>query len=211
MKNQESLEQQLLQEKIAKLQKAREQQKKISEEDRIESFAEYSSKQLNGVSANNTKPELIEAETSMASTSNSSSSSNSLPPVYYNLHDDDKSRPKSTTQIIKRHLELEAVHKRSPVRLISNKTAPISIYGLKLPKSADEKRRQFRAHRNLKSAGDCGLTGSDMPKFFAGAAVDGALHRQLFELNHFSKVGRNDPRKQNRTEGENAISIVEVD
>lgn len=210
VKNQEILEQHLLQEKIVKLQKAREQQKKRSEEDKIESFAEYSKHLNNGISANNTKPEPMETE--IASSSNSSSSTNSLPPVYYNLHDDEQRRPKSATQIIKRHLELEAVHRKSPIRLISsNKTVPISIYGLKLPKSADEKRRRFKAQRNLKSAGDCGLIGSDMPQFFAGAAGDGALHRQLFELNHFSKVGKNGPKKGSRTERKNSISVVEVD
>lgn len=214
VKNQEILEQHLLQEKISKLQKAREQQRKISEEDKIESFAEYSSKQINGVAtANNITQQSIETENSINLVDDASSSSSSLPPVYYNLQEEETKRPKSATQIIKQHLELESVHRRSPIRLISNKTAPVSIYGLKLPKSADEKRRQFRAQRNLKSAGDFGLTGgNDMPTFFATAGGDGVLHRQLFELNHFSKVGRkDDTKKGERVEEKSAISIVEID
>lgn len=183
VKNQQILEQHLLQEKITNLQRAREQQKKLSDDDKIESYSEYA-KQLNGL--NNTLASV------------STNSSTDLPEaVYYNLHEEQQ-RPKSATQIIKKQLELESiVHKKSPIRLVSNKTVPISIYGLQLPKSADEKRRRFRNERNLKSAGDC-----DMPKFLAAAAGDGGLHRQLYELNHF-----NVKKEKNK----NAISVVEVD
>lgn len=189
MRNQEILEHHLLQEKIAKLRKAREEHKKISEEDKIESYAEYS-KHVNGLS----KQGALEADNSMISAASSSSSSDktesSVPVVYRNLRDEEERRPKSATEVIKQHLELErAAHKRTPIRLISNKTVPISIYGVQLPKSADEKRRQFKAQkRNLKSAGDSGLVKNEISDVLA--AGDGGLHQQLFELNHYGRVGK---------------------
>lgn len=195
VRNQQLLEHEILQEKIVKLQKAREQHKKISEEDKIESYSEYS-KNLNDNGV------ILLSSTSSTSTDKTE---NSIPAVHYNIRDEEERRTKSATQLIKKHLELEGTHVRTPIRLISNKTVPVNIYGLQLPKSADEKRRQFRTQRrNLKSAGDCGLIGSDMPSFFAAAAGDGALHKQLFELNHFSKVGKNKKVK-------NAISVVDVE
>lgn len=202
-----------------KLQKVREQQKKLSEEDKIESYSEYS-KHLNGVTANNSKQESLEVDrnTVLVSSSAASSSSssgkteNSLPPVYYSLREEEEKRPKSATQIIKQHLQLETTRKRTPLRLTSNKTVPVNVYGVQLPKSADEKRRQFRSQRrNLKSAGDCALMDTDMPSFFAAAAGDGALHKQLFELNHFSRVGKNDLHNQKEPPVEAAISVIDVD
>lgn len=90
----------------------------------------------------------------VVSNSSDSSSSISFPPVYVTADYAMSERPKSAVEIVKHQLQLNNGFTRH-VKSRSNKTAPMNLYGYKLPHSASEKRRDFAvSSRNLKSADD---------------------------------------------------------
>lgn len=196
MRQQEIIEHQLRQEKLQKL-KALQASSKKSDEDAIESYSEYNRK-LNGeikkeTSETDIQNNVFAMQTSLNNSSAdvSSKSSDSFPPIYYgNIRDEIvNERPKSAVQIVKEHLELDQPQRKSSIKsLAKNKTAPMNLYGVKHPKSAGERRKQFTIQRRfLKSAGDSAFVPVELPNTVLGGPDGDDLHRQLFELNNYER------------------------
>lgn len=144
VKQQEAEERKDRLEKIEKLRKLKECTKQ--DDDIIEYYSDYDRK-ING------KDLACNGHVNSDVGSYSSSRSNdSFPRTYYEAID----RPKSAVQLIKEQLELSNM--REPIfgALASNKTTPVTMYGMKHPKSASDRRKEFiNERRLLKSAGDC--------------------------------------------------------
>lgn len=151
-----ALENRLRTEKIEKIRALKEAEMRLKEndEDAIESYSNYERK-INGQLQ---EQEEVKNEESDAS----ESSSDSFPAVYHVKEDILLERPKSTVQIIRQQLELNAPSKKSSfISKASNKTAPLHLYGIQVPRSASTERKSYDIQRrNLKSAGDapCRLT-----------------------------------------------------
>lgn len=199
MRQQEIVEQQLRKEKLEKLRTLQEstKQSRKSDEDAIESYSEYNRK-LNGEikkdpSETDIRNNIFTLQTSLnnSSTDVSSKSTDSFPPIYYGNVQDEivGERPKSAVQIVKEHLELDRPQRKLSIKsLTTNKTAPINLYGVKHPKSAGERRRQFTIQRRfLKSAGDSAFVPVELPNMVLRGPDGDDLHEQLFEMGGFEK------------------------
>lgn len=190
VRHQEILESQLRREKREKLKSMHEIEHKTRDvEDLIESYSDYNRKQ-NGQTDN-----VVISKSPSQNNSNSdisSKSSDSFPPIYYgNLKDEFmNNRPKSATQIVKEHLELDRPRRPTLKHFTTNRTAPVALYGIKLPHSAGERRRHLtEARRYLKSAGDSIFVHSNLPNMINTGPDGDDLHKQLFELK--SSIGVN--------------------
>ncbi|KAJ8954069.1 hypothetical protein NQ318_004374 [Aromia moschata] len=192
-------------------------------DDEIESYSDYARK-LNG-DANHT--ENLVTNLAAENTGELSDDSTSFPPVYHTASDDSalNERPKSAVQIVKHQLQLSGSFRKTPLRSRLNKTAPIDANGVKLPRSAKERRTDFsKERRNLKSADDCLFTITNKVPYHVdrvGPSGD-SLRKNVFQLSSFEKLNRLPPLNVARNkvpwihktihgDNENAISVVDVD
>ncbi|KAF5277005.1 hypothetical protein FQR65_LT16084 [Abscondita terminalis] len=151
VKHQESEERKERLQKLEKLKKLNENMKR--DDDIIESYSDYDRK-LNGKDSFEQHSDIFYISNGHVVDDDSSSRSNeSFPHPYYGYLDHEE-RPKSAVQLVKEQLELNTVKQPMFGGFVSNKTAPVTLYGVKQPKSACDRRRQFSNDRRmLKSAG----------------------------------------------------------
>lgn len=221
MRQQEMIEHQLRQEKLEKLRTLQESNKKTkkTDEDAIESYSEYNRK-LNGEikkepSETDIHNNIFTLQTSLnnSSTDVSSKSTDSFPPIYFGSIQDEivSERPKSAVQIVKEHLELDQPQRKLSIKsLATNKTAPINLYGVKHPKSAGERRKQFTIQRRfLKSAGDSAFVPVELPNMVLRGPEGDDLHKQLYEMSSYeNRVKKMMP--NGRKPSENGMAWVHV-
>lgn len=206
VKQQELEEQEARLETIERIKKLSEANKR--DDDIIESYSDYDRK-VNGEIKNlpqnsfDDQKEIFYIHTSFNNgdtTSYSSSKSNeSFPHAYFEHieYDIQQERPKSAVQLVKQQLELENVKRRHSIKaLISNKTAPVNLYGIRQPHSANERREHFANERRaLKSAGDTSYVVTNLPNSIIPEAQGDELHHELFQLNNFQKMQKLPPLK----------------
>ncbi|KAJ8924962.1 hypothetical protein NQ315_001127 [Exocentrus adspersus] len=215
-------------EKIKKIKAMQELEQSKSDEDAIESYSDYARK-LNG-DVENTKvsDEVTIFNYEKADKDDASDDSSiTFPPVYHtNLEDSALSvRPRSAVEIVKHQLKLNNNVKRPSVKSRSNKTAPLRLYGDKLPHSARERRRDFVSERrNLRSADDCLFTISNKVPIDRLDHTGCCGHGDNIQLNDRTRPVRKLPplslesknvpsvhKKFENSDTDNVISVVDVD
>ncbi|KAK5640165.1 hypothetical protein RI129_010976 [Pyrocoelia pectoralis] len=167
-------------EKIERLRQLNESMK--ADDDLIESYSDYDRK-INGNVAKIREDSFEESKEifyintdyiNRGGSFSSSKSNDSFPCTYHGQLDTEE-RPKSAVQWVKKQLELENLqHNISFLGLLTNKTTPISLYGVH-PHSARERRKQFVSNVRTQSA---------------GASIPNAVTKtngigELFHLNNF--------------------------
>ncbi|XP_008191282.2 ADP-ribosylation factor-like protein 13B [Tribolium castaneum] len=170
-----ALENRLRTEKIEKIRalKEAELKRKQQDEDAIESYSNYERK-MNGQLQEEAQNESDVSETS----------SDSFPPVYHVKEDILLERPKSAVQIIRQQLELNAPSKKSFISRASNKTAPLHLYGVQVPRSASAERKIFDVQRrHLKSAGDAPFRLTELPNVPMTSGDE--FHNEIYDLMNF--------------------------
>lgn len=222
VQHQELLELHLREEKLKRLKSIQEIEHKRKEaEDVIESYSEYNRK----LNVETIIENALITQSSLLDNSNSdlsNKSSDSFPPVYHgNLQDEFlNNRPKSATQMVKEHLELDRPKRPSLKSFLTNKTTPVVLYGTKLPHSARERRKELvEARRYLKSAGDSIFVPTHLPNVINAGPDGDDLNRQLFEVNNCVSRTKLNLKKQPSENGvpckstvtKSDICIIDVD
>ncbi|XP_057671846.1 ADP-ribosylation factor-like protein 13B isoform X1 [Diorhabda carinulata] len=157
VREQELKEKQELLEKIQNIRSLHALEENKTDEDTIQTYSDYM-KTLNGqakVLKEEPSTSMIDYEEANTSSTNdeTSDSSGSAAPVYISNTYAPTERPKSAVELVKRQLQLSNGTQKTKVRTRSNKTAPINLYGTRMPRSADERRKEtLFDRRNLKSA-----------------------------------------------------------
>ncbi|XP_044253568.1 ADP-ribosylation factor-like protein 13B [Tribolium madens] len=193
-----ALENRLRMEKIEKIRALKEAELKLKQQDddAIESYSNYERK-MNG--------QLQEQESDVSETS-----SDSFPPVYHVKDEILLERPKSAVQIIRQQLELNAPSKKSSfISRASNKTAPLHLYGIQVPRSASAERRKILEvqRRHLKSAGDAPFRLTELPNVPMTSGDE--FHNEIYDLMNFDK--KNGWFHKTNNGDINGISVVNVD
>ncbi|KAG5887928.1 hypothetical protein JTB14_003024 [Gonioctena quinquepunctata] len=138
---------------LHEMEESREQQS----EDAIQTYSDYV-KKINGEVKREEKEDkdfvvAFEDIIDSSKSGSSGSSSISFAPVYITDNCALSDRPKSAVEIVKHQLLLNTNIKKHPLKSRSNRTAPLNLYGEKLPHSAKERRREYKNDtRNLRSA-----------------------------------------------------------
>lgn len=203
-------------EKMRKIKELKERERIKKSEDLIETYSDYVKKMedLHELKLSVKNLETLDKDDS------SNSSSISFPPICVSETCTLPDRPKSAVQIISHQLQYSSRSRKSSLKIKSNKTTPVNLYGTKLPHSAHEKRRNFLVeNRNLKSADD-----SLFSK--ANQISNGVKHmgpsgdsnpKEIFQLNASTKLlplkSKNSstvPWVHNHVNGD-VISVVNVD
>lgn len=191
VQQQELLELQSREEKLKRLKSLQEiEHKRKQAEDIIESYSEYNRK----LNVETFIENALIAPAPVLSNSYSdisNKSTDSFPPVYHgNLNDEFcENRPRSATHIVKEHLELDRPKRPSLKSFLTNKTTPVNLYGVKLPHSAGERRKQLAdTRRFLKSAGDSILVPTHLPNVVNAGPDGDDSNKQFVELNNFADV-----------------------
>lgn len=216
-------------EMIEKLRKLKEKEAKKNTDDAIELYSDY--EKQNGVLKQMVTVEndlLVQNHETASATSSRTVSSDELNYIYHvkSVQVTDE-RPKSATQLVKEQIELG---QRRRSFKANNKTAPVSLYGGKLPHSASEKRTVFaNDRRNLRSAGDSmfiagnsKFVAPNLPNAVPINLSEEGCQGDSIQMNNFKQKlpplpGLNRA-KQNGVSSvphsnydENAISVIEVD
>lgn len=217
--HQEEMEHKARLETIEKLRLLKEKEQKKNDDDVIELYSDY--EKANGNVKQIENDLLLLQRKEAPSDSSSVSSDEGLPHIYHvkSVEVTDE-RPKSATQLIKEQIELEQNHRKTSFKFVNSKTAPVNLYGMKLPHSASEKRTIFsNERRNLRSAGDSVFIISNLPNSVPRNSVGDGFH-----INNFDGKQKLPPLeslpKHNLHNGllirhssfeENVVSVVEVD
>lgn len=216
VKVQEQLESEIRLETMKRI-RLQQESEKNADDDVIELYSDYN-KKLNGInlsSATNSAMERI------------LSSDDSSPRSARVSEETKQDRPKSAVQMVKEQLQLEQTQRKTPkISSSSNKTAPVSLYNAKLPRSANSvgTREPLSDPRNLKSAGDSIFVIANLPNSVNSPTDCGdRFQKDLFHVNNFehkrklpplqnSNVARShDVSLRDNVNDENVISIVEID
>ncbi|RZC42653.1 ADP-ribosylation factor-like protein 13B, partial [Asbolus verrucosus] len=216
-----TLENRLRMEQIEKIRALKEaEQRTRQDEDAIESYSNYERK-LNG-QLHETES-IINVEHLQNHGNTSENSSNSRPVCHIN-GDILLERPKSAVQIVRQQLELNAPSKKSSfISRASNKTTPLYLYSIDIPRSASIERKNYDMDkRNLKSAGDAPLRIINLPNVPIPNGDE--LHHEIYNLMNYDNLNQlpiiGDIHKDNNKNGlpwvhentnMNGISVVNVD
>lgn len=168
-------------EKMQRIKQLKENEKMKKNEDIIETYSEYMKKIENDVLHEALKIDFGSIEEKSDSTR---SSSMSFSPINIRAE-----RPKSALQIVKHQLQNNSPTRRQSLKLKTNKTAPVNLYGTKLSHSAQERRKNFLIEgRHLRSADDKIFVRS--PRISNGVNHMGpsgdANPREMFQLTNIS-------------------------
>ncbi|XP_023015159.2 uncharacterized protein [Leptinotarsa decemlineata] len=214
---QEKIERDALLKKIQRIKALQEMEESKKSEDAIETYSEYV-KKINGkVQKEEKLSDYVVVFDNLDPSSESSSSSISFPPVYVTNNSALTDRPKSAVEMVKHQLQLTNNTRKQSLKSRSNKTAPMSLFGERLPHSAKERRKDYsNSVRRLKSADNSLFTISntvtDHPDF-VGAGGDTILMNN-FDKNRLPPLkGRSNgvPWVHKPANGDSVISVVDIE